>query len=81
MYVIFDRIDERGWAIKILQDNRHVAMERIANRIMQQWRAMLGAENEVDVQTSERLGHGMGRPFRAGAWRYSFTQGVALGWI
>ena len=55
-------------------------MQRVANVITQQRRAMLGAENEMNVQAGERLWHGLGCPFRVGFSGFSFTQGVALGW-
>jgi len=79
MHVILHRVDERGRASEVLQDNGHVAMERVANRIAQQRRAMFGAENEVNVQTGEGLGHGMGRPL-SGLERCGIHLPRALPW-
>ena len=80
MHVVSHRVDERRRTFEILQDDSHVAVQRVAHRITQQRRAMLGAEDEVDVQAGERLGHDVGRPFRALDLRGMNSQGVALGW-
>ena len=70
--MVFNGIDERRRAFQFLEYNCHVGVERLPNLIMQKLLATFGAENEMDVKTSERLRHDLGRPFRALACRYLF---------
>lgn len=65
MDVVLDGIDEDGSAIEILQHGGHVAVEGIADGIGNDLFAIFRAENEVDVEAGEGLGHGLGRLFRA----------------
>lgn len=63
--VVFDGIDEDGSAVEVLQDGGHVGMQRAADGIGDDRIAVLGAEDEVDVQAGKGLGHWFGRPCRA----------------
>jgi hypothetical protein len=63
--VIFDRIDEDGVAIEVLEDGGHVGMQRAADGIRDEGFAVFGAENQMHVEAGEGLRHGLGRPFRA----------------
>jgi len=47
-----------------LEYGRHVSMERFSHPIMQDSVAVLGAENEVNVESGERLRHGFRTPFQ-----------------
>lgn len=75
MNVVFDRVDEHGRTSKVLQHGCHVSMERIANAVGNDSLAVLGAENEVDVEACKGLGHGLDRPFRAVYFISDFSLG------
>ena len=77
--MVLDGVDEDGRAIKVLQHSCHVGVERVANAVRDESFAVLGAENEMDGQSGERLWHSLGRPFRALNRFLIDTQGVALG--
>lgn len=51
--MVFDRIDEHRGTAPILQDGCHVGMERIADIVGDESFTILGAEDEMDVQTGE----------------------------
>jgi putative transposon-encoded protein len=63
--VVFNRVDEHGRAAKVLKNSRHVGMKRIANPVGNDSLAILGAENEMNVEACEGLGHDLDRPFKA----------------
>ena len=54
--MIFNRIHEDDG----VQACCHVSMEVIADGVCEKWLPVFGAEDEVDVNFCERLGHGMG---------------------
>lgn len=47
--VVFDGIDEDGSAAQILKHGGHVSVKRLANGIGDEWLAVLGAKDEMDV--------------------------------
>ncbi len=57
MDMIFDRIDECWRTFQFLEHNRHVGVEGVSDLIVQDRCAILGAENEMNVKTGERLRH------------------------
>lgn len=65
MGVIFDGIDEGGSAAEVLQDGGHVGVQGAANRVGDDGFTIFGAEDEVNVEAGQGLGHRFGRPFRA----------------
>jgi len=67
--VILDGIDEDGDAAEVLQDGCHVGVQGIADGIGDERFAIFGAEDEVNMEAGEGLGHGLGRPFQGlGNW-------------
>jgi hypothetical protein len=63
--MVLDRIDEYGSTAEILQHLGHIGMQRDADLVREDGYAVLGSEDEVDVEMGEGLGQGLGRPFRA----------------
>jgi hypothetical protein len=63
--VVFDGIDEHRRTAEILLHRGHVGVERWPDGVRQQAGAVFRAENKMDVQSREGLGHELGRPFRA----------------
>ncbi len=58
--MISNRIHQNDGALEIVQACCHVSMEVIADGIGEEWFPVFSAEDEVDVNFCERLGHGMG---------------------
>jgi hypothetical protein len=50
-------IDRQGWGIQFMKNRSHVGIELRLNFRDQEWFAVFGAENEVDENGGERLGH------------------------
>lgn len=79
--MVVHRIDEYRSAAEILQNRGHVTVERLPDAVGNEGFAVLGAENEMDVESGEGLGHRLGRPFRARVWLLvGRPRGVAPGW-
>jgi hypothetical protein len=81
--VVLDGIYENGMATEILQDSGHISMQSGADRVGDKAFAIFCAEDEVDVEPSEGLGHGVGRPFRAGIFLWDAVPGrrPGLAWV
>jgi hypothetical protein len=73
--VIRGRIDEDRRATEILQNASHVTVQGFAHGVVQDGGAVLGAENEVNVQPRKGLWH-LARPFRALVCLAMQSQGV-----
>ena len=77
--MVRDRVDEDGRAAQVLQDGRHVTVQGSAHGVVQGGFAVLGAEDEVDVQPREGLWHGLARPFRASMFLWAGYPGRCPG--
>lgn len=64
--MILHGVDEHRIAAQVLEHGGHVGVQRISHSIGDEVLAVLGAEDKMDIETRERLRHGIGRPFRAG---------------
>ncbi len=53
MYVVIDRVDDDRMAAEIPEDGRHVGMQGVADRVGDKGFAVLCAENQMNMETSE----------------------------
>lgn len=58
MNVVFDRVDEDWTKLQVCKYCGRVSMERFTNVVVDEWEAVFGAEDKVDVDTREGLRHG-----------------------
>jgi len=82
MDVILRGIDQHRRTVQVLEHSCHVAMERFPHLIVQETITVLGAENEMDVETGERLGHEFKAPFQGFSdWLHEFLGRCPRLWL